>query len=128
LPDLTKTIKKLTPKPKNKGLITNMSQIPQVASTQGSPSFDPDAFFEAWAQETLTPPYDNDFRKFIIKAFGLKPNDDFVYRAIAEVTLLQAQTYLEFGGQGGLHGWYLDEEGKEVSSFFELFSSFPLRL
>ena len=95
-----------------------MSQIPQVASTQGSPSFDPDAFFEAWANETLTPPYDNDFRKFIIKAFGLKPNDDFVYRAIAEVTLLQAQTYLEFGGQGGLHGWYLDEEGKEVSSSF----------
>jgi hypothetical protein len=94
-----------------------MSQIPQVASTQGSPSFDPDAFFEAWAQETLTPPYDNDFRKFIIKAFGLKPNDSFVYRAVAEVTLLQAQTYLEFGGQGGLHGWYLDEEGKEVSSF-----------
>jgi hypothetical protein len=106
-----------------------MSQIPQVASTQGSPSFDPDAFFEAWAQETLTPPYDNDFRKFIIKAFGLKPNDDFVYRAIAEVTLLQAQTYLEFGGQGGLHGWYLDEEGKEVSSFLSwLFSSFSLRL
>ena len=97
-----------------------MSQIPQVASTQGSQTFDPDAFFEAWAQETLTPPYDNDFRKFIIKAFGLKPDDSFVYRAIAEVTLLQAQTYLEFGGQGGLHGWYLDEEGKEVSvlSFF----------
>ena len=71
-----------------------MSQIPQVASTQGSPSFDPDAFFESWANETLTPPYDNDFRKFIIKAFGLRPDDSFVYRAVAEVTLLQAQTYL----------------------------------
>jgi hypothetical protein len=101
-----------------------MSQIPQVASTQGSPSFDPDAFFESWANETLTPPYDNDFRKFIIKAFGLRPDDSFVYRAVAEVTLLQAQTYLEFGGQGGLHGWYLDGEGKEVSLFFELLSSF----
>jgi hypothetical protein len=95
-----------------------MSQIPQVASTQGSPSFDPDAFFDAWAQETLTPPYDNDFRKFIIKAFGLRGDDSFVYRAVAEVTLLQAQTYLEFGGQGGLHGWYRDGEGKEVSLVF----------
>jgi hypothetical protein len=103
-----------------------MSQIPQVASTQGSPSFDPDAFFEAWAQETLTPPYDNDFRKFIIKAFGLKPNDSFVYRAVAEVTLLQAQTYLEFGGQGGLHGWYLDGEGKEVS-FLNFLLTFTFR-
>ena len=100
-----------------------MSQIPQVASTQGSPSFDPDAFFEAWANETLTPPYDNDFRKFIIKAFGLRPDDSFVYRAVAEVTLLQAQTYLEFGGQGGLHGWYLSEEGKEVSRVFYVFFS-----
>lgn len=101
-----------------------MSQIPQVASTQGSSSFDPDAFFEAWAQETLTPPYDNDFRKFIIKAFGLRPDDSFVYRAVAEVTLLQAQTYLEFGGQGGLHGWYLDEEGKQVSCDLSSFT-FP---
>jgi hypothetical protein len=62
-----------------------------------------------------TPPYDNDFRKFIIRSFGLKLSDSFVYRAVAEVTLLQAQTYLEFGGQNGLHGWYRDSEGNEVS-------------
>jgi hypothetical protein len=89
--------------------------IPQQAETQGSTTFDPDKFFDAWANEEITPPYDNDFRKFIIRSFGLKLSDSFVYRAVAEVTLLQAQTYLEFGGQNGLHGWYRDSEGNEVS-------------
>lgn len=92
-----------------------MSEIPQRVETQGSTTFDSDKFFDAWTKEEITPPYDNDFRKFIIRAFGLKPDDAFVYRAIAEVTLLQAQTYLEFGGQGGLHKWYVDSEGNEVS-------------
>ena len=92
-----------------------MSEIPQRAETQGSTTFDPENFFDAWAKEEITPPYDNDFRKFVIKSFGLKLNDDFVYRAMAEVTLLQAQTYLEFGGQNGLHRWYNDSEGNEVS-------------
>lgn len=92
-----------------------MSDIPQRAETQGSTTFNPDTFFDAWAKDELTPPYDNDFRKFIIRAFGLKPDDNFVYRAVAEVTLLQAQTYLEFGGQGGLHKWYVDGQGNEVS-------------
>jgi len=92
-----------------------MSEIPQRAETQGSTNFDPDTFFEAWAKEEITPPYDNDLRKFVIRAFGLKLNDSFVYRATAEVTLLQAQTYLEFGGQNGLHRWYNDSEGNEVS-------------
>lgn len=92
-----------------------MSEIPQRVETQGSTTFDPEKFFDAWAKEEITPPYDNDFRKFIIRAFGLKQDDKFVYRAIAEVTLLQAQTYLEFGGQNGLHKWYVDSEGNEVS-------------
>lgn len=92
-----------------------MSDIPQRAETQGSTTFDPEKFFDAWAKEEITPPYDNDFRKFIIKSFGLKLNDAFLYRAVAEVTLLQAQTYLEFGGQNGLHRWYNDNEGNEVS-------------
>ena len=92
-----------------------MSDIPQRAETQGSTTFDPEKFFDAWAKEEITPPYDNDFRKFVIKSFGLKLDDSFVYRAIAEVNLLQAQTYLEFGGQNGLHRWYNDSEGNEVS-------------
>jgi len=92
-----------------------MPTIPQKAQTEGSTTFEPDRFFDAWAKEEITPPYDNDFRKFIIKAFGLKPNDTYGYRATAEVTLLQAQTYVEFGGQGTLHKWYVDGEENQVS-------------
>lgn len=92
-----------------------MPEIPDKAQTEGSTTFDPDKFFEAWEKEEITAPYDNDFRKFIIRAFGLKSTDTYVYTAVAEVSLLQAQTYLEFGAQGGLHGWYKDKDGKLVS-------------
>jgi len=92
-----------------------MPSIPKKAQTEGSSTFEPDHFFDAWAKEEITPPYDNDFRKFIIKAFALKPNDTYGYKATAEVTLLQAQTYVEFGGQGQLHKWYVDSEGNQVS-------------
>lgn len=51
---------------------------------------------------------------FIGKTFGLQPSDTFGYKATAEVTLLQAQTYLEYGGQGGLHAWYRDDEGNPI--------------
>ena len=91
-----------------------MPRTPAQPRTDGSSTFDPDRFFSAWATEELTAPYDNDFRKFIIKGFGLRPSDTYIYRATAEVTLLQAQTHLEFGGQGRLHEWYKDEEGKQV--------------
>jgi len=89
-------------------------RIPQSPHTEGTSSFDPDKFFEAWAREEITAPYDNNFRKCIGQAFGLKPSDTYVYRATAEVTLLQAQTYLEYGGMGRLHEWYRDGEGKQV--------------
>lgn len=92
-----------------------MPRIPKAAQTEGSTSFDPDSFFEAWAKEEITPPYDNNFRRFIIRAFGLELSDDYQYQATAVVSLLQAQTYVEFGAQGGLHAWYRDEAGKEVS-------------
>ena len=97
-----------------------MSAISKKAQTQDSNNFDPDKFFEAWKKEEVTPPYDNDFRKFIIRAFGLEYTDSFVYRAVAEVTLLQAQTYVEFGGQGALHKWYVDGEGNQVSLLAKL--------
>ena len=93
-----------------------MPKIPKKAQTEGSTTFDPDQFFKAWQNEEITAPYDNDFRKFIIKAFGLSPRDTYAYRATAEVTLLQAQTYIEFGAQNGLHGWYRDSEGQLVST------------
>ncbi|KAK5175394.1 uncharacterized protein LTR77_000533 [Saxophila tyrrhenica] len=90
-----------------------MPRIPQKAQTDGSTAFEPDKFFEAWSKEEITPPYDNNFRRFIIRSFGLPYDDDYGYQATTEVTLLQAQTYIEFGAQGGLHAWYKDEEGKE---------------
>lgn len=91
-----------------------MPRIPKKAQTEGSTTFDPDKFFDAWAKDEITPPYDNNFRRFIIRAFGLQLSDDYQYQATAVVSLLQAQTYVEFGAQGGLHAWYRDDEGKEV--------------
>jgi len=91
-----------------------MPSIPRRAQCEGSSTFSPDAYFSAWSKEEYGPPYDNDFRKFIVRTFGLKPNDDYGYMAQhAEVTLLQAQTYVEFGGQGGLHGWYWEKEKRD---------------
>lgn len=93
-----------------------MPSIPNKAQTEGSTTFDPDAFFDSWTKEEAQPfLYQNDFRKFIIKAFGLSLRDVYPYKATAEVTLLQAQTYIEFGGQNGLHAWYRDAEGQAVS-------------
>ncbi|EME47098.1 hypothetical protein DOTSEDRAFT_50577 [Dothistroma septosporum NZE10] len=90
-----------------------MPSIPRKAQTEGSSTFEPSAFFESWSKEEAQPfLYQNDFRKFIIKAFGLILRDDYPYKATAEVTLLQAQTYIEFGGQNGLHAWYRDAEGQ----------------
>ena len=91
-----------------------MPRVPKNAHTDGSSTFEPDKFFEAWSKEEITPPYDNNFRRFIIRSFGLPIDDDYGYQATTEVSLLQAQTYLEFGAQGGLHGWYRDEKGEEV--------------
>ena len=93
-----------------------MPRIPKQAQTEHSTTFEPDKFFEDWSkEESQAFLYRNDFRKFILNAFGLNFRDDYVYKATAEVTLLQAQTYLEFGAQGGLHAWYRDEAGEAVS-------------
>jgi hypothetical protein len=94
-----------------------MPPIPKKPRCEDSQDFDPDKYFESWAKEEFQPPYDNDFRRFIVKTFGLDLRDDYPYMAQGtEVTLLQAQTYTEFGGQGGLHAWYKDAEGKQVCS------------
>lgn len=92
----------------------NMPRIPKQARTDGSSTFEPDDFFEKWQKEEIGPPYDNNFRRFIIRSFGLPIDDDYGYQATTEVSLLQAQTYIEFGAQGGLHAWYRDEKGEEV--------------
>lgn len=93
-----------------------MPPIPRQPQTEDSETFDPDKYFEAWSKQEYQPPYDNDFRKFIIRTFGLPRNDDYGYMAQnAEVTLLKAQTYLEVGAQNNLHAWYRDAEGQPVS-------------
>lgn len=95
--------------------------LPERPQTEGSTTFEPDKFFEEWKhEEALQLLYNNDFRKFILKAFGLHFRDDYVYRATAEVTLLQAQTYIEFGAQGGLHAWYRDAQNQAVSTTLPL--------
>ncbi|KAK6004431.1 hypothetical protein QM012_008293 [Aureobasidium pullulans] len=91
-----------------------MPTIPDRAQTEDSTTFSPDAYFDAWEKGEITAPYDNDFRKFILTTFGLPQDDTYTYAAVAEVTLLQAQTYVEFGGQGGLHAWYRDDQGKPL--------------
>ena len=94
-----------------------MPPIPQKPQTEDSTSFDPDKYFEAWSKEAIHAPYDNDFRKFIIKTFGLPMRDDYGYMAqSAEVTLQLAQTCVEVGRQGNMHAWYRDADGQVVSS------------
>lgn len=56
----------------------------------------------------------NNFRKAIITAFNLDEKDDYVYHAIASVTLEQVQQVTDAGGANGLHMWYVDAEGKSV--------------
>ena len=91
-----------------------MPAIPDRAQTEDSTSFSPDAYFDAWEKGDITAPIDNDFAKFILTTFGLPQDDDYTYAAVAEVTLVQAQKYIEHGGQGGLHAWYRDDQGKPV--------------
>ena len=93
-----------------------MPPIPIKAQTEGSSTFDPDSYLSSWGDEVLGPLYNNNFRAFIGTTFGLKPSDTYGYKATSEVTLLQAQTYLEYGGQGGLHGWYKDAASGELVS------------
>jgi len=56
----------------------------------------------------------NDFRRAITTAFSLDDKDDYVYHAIASVTLEQVQQVIEAGGANGLHKWYVNSEGKSV--------------
>ncbi|KAK4995369.1 hypothetical protein LTR28_000546 [Elasticomyces elasticus] len=83
------------------------------ADSDSKTSFTPDKFFDNWQNGTLRPPYDGNFRKFILSSFGLPPSDTYIYKAVAEISLLQAQTYMDFGAQGRLHEWYRDAEGKQ---------------
>ena len=87
------------------------------AGTVKSATFDPAQFFISWPERSSEfLPQDNDLRKSIIRAFGLKDSDDYVYHAIASVTLAQVQHAVSRGaGENGmLHAWYRDSDGKQV--------------
>jgi len=81
--------------------------------TVGSSSFDPDRFFAQWDEPGF--PRDDDLKSFIIRAFGLKADDNYVYHAIASVTLDQVQVAINAGGLNGMHVWYRDEKGEQVT-------------
>ena len=91
------------------------TRVPGRAQTEDSTNFDPDRFFEAWKEGKSQPPVDNKFRECIIHAFGLPVEDDYGYRATAQVTLAQAQTHINFGARNGLQKWYVGDDGAEVS-------------
>ncbi|KAL8831465.1 MAG: hypothetical protein Q9170_005280 [Blastenia crenularia] len=83
------------------------------AQTTGSARFDPDAFFESWENESKSLlPQNNDLRSSIITSFNLAQSDNYVYHAVASVTLAQVQEATEHGGEHGLHAWYPDSTGK----------------
>lgn len=56
----------------------------------------------------------NDLRSAIITGFGLSSHDDYVYRAIASVTLSQVQGAVEAGTENGLCDWYPAVDGSSV--------------
>lgn len=88
---------------------------PPGASSVASSTFQPDDFFERWSKgEIGAPKGAGDFRRAIIQCFDLGPDDQYVYHAIASVTLEQIQTAVNHGGKFRLHAWYQDANGKEV--------------
>ena len=86
-----------------------------VPRTEGSARFNPDVLFEIWDSGQKTLPTENDLRSSIISTFGLAPNDNYVYHAIASVTLAQVQTAIHHGSESGMHAWYHDDMGHPVS-------------
>lgn len=99
--------------------LTSMVLPRPQARTIKSAAFDPAQFLDTWPERSSELlPQNADLRTSIIKAFGLKDSDDYVYHAIASVTLAQVQHAVSRGaGENGmLHGWYRDSKGKQVMS------------
>ena len=83
------------------------------AITIGSSSFDPGQFLDRWQASDV--PQDNNLGDSIRTSFGLKPTDDYVYHAVASVTLAQVQVAIHHGDANGMHAWYRDESGQQVA-------------
>ncbi|RMZ71911.1 transcription factor nrm1 whi5 [Pyrenophora seminiperda CCB06] len=76
-------------------------------------NFDPDAFFAAWSDEKFSPlDSGKTLMQCICESFGIDPRDDYVYRAMAETSLLMMQKAIAAGGQHKMHDWYHDEKGE----------------
>ena len=82
--------------------------------TVGSSHFDPDILFQGWQERPHTLHQDDDLESSVTSTFNLDTNDNYVYHAIASVTLAQVQSAINHGSASGLHAWYLDEHGKPV--------------
>ena len=83
------------------------------ARTIGSVEFIPDKFFQTWtSSKTITSGLD--LKTSIIDAFSLSNNDQYVYHAIASVTLSQVQEAIGHGAKHGLHAWYIGDDGEAV--------------
>ena len=52
----------------------------------------------------------------MIATFNLPEDDNYVYHAIASVTLAQVQVAIDHGAVSGLHAWYFDREGRPVTT------------
>jgi hypothetical protein len=92
--------------------MSNQDQTP-TAKTIGTAGFEPNEWLDAWNSSKA--PSNNDFGSAIRIAFGLKPKDDYVYHAIASVTLAQVQAAIDHGDANGMHAWYRDEGEAQVT-------------
>ncbi|KAK3363398.1 hypothetical protein B0T25DRAFT_596620 [Lasiosphaeria hispida] len=91
----------------------------QTVYCVGSPTFDPETAIrnDATHEAALRALEDDDFETAIQTWFRIPDGDDYVYHAIASVTLAQVQRAVNLGGQKGLHGWYdwyRDERGEAL--------------
>lgn len=83
------------------------------AKTIGSAGFEPNEWLDAW--DTSKAPLETDFASAIRNAFGLNPKDNYVYHAVASVTLAQVQVAIDHEDENGMHAWYRDEGGAQVT-------------
>ena len=107
------------------GVATEMTSAQRRARTTGSAKWEPDQFFESWESKKQLPE-DHDLRTSIISAFNLSDRDNYVYHAIASVTLSEVQEAISNGSENGLHAWYLDGEGKAVGYLRDLWYQMAL--
>ena len=90
--------------------ITDLTTVPSLTSVNHSQYLAADDHVEA-AKKALAA---DNFRDAVQAAFNLPQKDDYVYHAVASVTLDQVQTAVNAGVAHGLCDWYTDEHGKSV--------------